>query len=316
MFFTGELPRNSIVELSGFNRPDQEPFIQAMKKSKPGYENDPGTRRVMGFKCPMAFDWPQNQAWKAEERLRHRISLESQKNPGIWGTAPGEAALAVSRDLKKITDAGKWNKESAEEVYDRMVKRKKASFSEKEMVLFRWMCFHIYLGGTPDSNPEKNDVFMYFHGNTGTQCDFMFNKMSGPGMTGLYASCGYVKYSKELETWYDEHTAHVTDTLPLMKDKLEWLSNKKESSTSSYLVCVVGLLMNDYQLHHCDMAAVFALTQREWEIWCQQWYIYKRDAAIGTCYGVVPTQGVRYEKVCVYLEALTRIGSPRITKQK
>ena len=102
--------RNSVVELSCFNRPDQEPFIEAMKKPKPGYEHELGATRVMAFKCLMAFEWPQNQAWNAEERLRQRINLENQKDPDIWGTALGKAALALSRELKKMSDAGTWNK--------------------------------------------------------------------------------------------------------------------------------------------------------------------------------------------------------------
>ena len=65
--------------------------------------------------------------------------------------------------------------------------------------------------------------------------------------------------------------------------------------------------MNAYQQHHFDMRAVFALTEREWELWCQQWHMYKRDLAIGHCFAVVPAANIRYEKVCVYLEALTRI---------
>ena len=35
--------------------------------------------------------------------------------------------------------------------------------------------------------------------------------------------------------------------------------------------------------------------------------MYKRDVAVGNCYAAVPAADVRYEKVCAYLEALTRI---------
>ena len=67
--FTGELPRNSVVELSCFNRPDPEPLIEALKKPPSGYEDEPGIKRIMGFKCPFAFEWLQNKGWNADERL-------------------------------------------------------------------------------------------------------------------------------------------------------------------------------------------------------------------------------------------------------
>ena len=51
-FFTGELPRNSVMEMSCFNRQDQEPLVEALKKPPPGYEEEPGSKRVMAFKCP------------------------------------------------------------------------------------------------------------------------------------------------------------------------------------------------------------------------------------------------------------------------
>ena len=58
--------------------------------------------------------------------------------------------------------------------------------------------------------------------------------------------------------------------------------------------------MNAYQQHHIDFRAAFALSDREWELWCQQWHMYKR-----LCHGHYP----RYhsEVVCLYLEALTRM---------
>ena len=34
------------------------------------------------------------------------------------------------------------------------------------------------------------------------------------------------------------------------------------------------------------------------ELWCQQWHMYKRDMAIGNCYGTLPAADVRYDKVC------------------
>ena len=53
-YFTGELPRNSVVEMSCFNRFNQEPLIGALKRPLPGYEDELGSKRVMAFKCPFA----------------------------------------------------------------------------------------------------------------------------------------------------------------------------------------------------------------------------------------------------------------------
>ena len=75
----------------------------------------------MAFKCPFAFEWPQNKTWNAEERLKQRINLESQKDPDIWSTAPCLATLAVRKELKKLEDTRAWKKEPAEEAFTHMV---------------------------------------------------------------------------------------------------------------------------------------------------------------------------------------------------
>ena len=95
----------------------------------------------------------------------------------------------------------------------------------EKMIIFRWMCFHLYLGGTSTSNPCKTDVFGYFHAATSAQCEFMYDKMKGPGMTGLYASCGYTKYVPELDAWMDEYMTRVTDMDPLSSESYEWCAN-------------------------------------------------------------------------------------------
>ena len=183
------------------------------------------------------------------------------------------------------------------------------------MIIFRWMCFHIYLGGTSTSNPCNTDVFGYFHGAMSAQCEFMYDKMKGPGMTGLYASCGYTKYVHELDAWMDEYMTRVTDMDPLSSESYEWCANRR-SAISLRLVWVVSQLMNAYQQHHIDFRAVFALTDREWELWCQQWHMYKRDYAIGITHGINPKSDARYEVVCLYLEALTRMEIQETTTWK
>ena len=175
------------------------------------------------------------------------------------------------------------------------------------MTIYRWMVFHLYLGGTPTSNPHKEDVFGYFHTAPSAQCEFMYGKMKGPAMTGLYASCGFTKYVQELDAYMDEQLKRVTDMDPLPSDAYEWYVNRR-NAISLRLVWVVAQLMKAYQQHHIDFKAVFALTDREWvEIWCQQWHMYKRDYALGITHGIIPASDARYEVVCLYLDALTKM---------
>ena len=87
-FFTGDLPINSVVELSAFNRPDQTAFTQAVNRPPPGYEEEPSSKLVMPQKAPFAFEWPENKGWNAQARLNQRISLEQNKNSKIWTTVP------------------------------------------------------------------------------------------------------------------------------------------------------------------------------------------------------------------------------------
>ena len=304
-FFTGDLPINAIVDISAFNRPDQKAFSEAVNKPPLGYEEDAGTRRVMPQKAPYAFEWHENTGWNAQKRLDQRISLEKNKNTKIWNTSPGQAAKTVASELVKLS-AVKWTKKAAEDVYIRIAEKQRSKLSEREMTIFRWMCFHIYLGGKTTSNPCSTDVFGYFHGATSSQCEFMYEKMKGPGMTGLYASCGFTKYVQELDAYVDEHLSRVTDMDPLLSESYEWCVNRR-GGISLRLVWVVSQLMNAYQQHHIDFRAVFALTDQEWELWCQQWHMYKRDYAIGITHGMNPQSDQRYEVVCLYLEALTRM---------
>ena len=94
-FFTGDLPLNTIVDISAFNRPDQTAFTEAVNTPPTGYEEDPGAKRVMPQKAPYAFEWPTNEGWNAQVRLDQRISLEQNKNSKIWNTLPGQAAKTV-----------------------------------------------------------------------------------------------------------------------------------------------------------------------------------------------------------------------------
>ena len=259
----------------------------------------------MPDKAPFAFEWPVNKGWNAQTRLGQRISLEQNKDPKIWTTQPGVAAKAVESELKKLTSV-KWNKKGATEIYTRAAEKTLGRLSEREGIIFRWMCFHIYLGGTTTSNPCSTDVFGYFHGAGASQCEFMYEQMKGPGMTGLYASCGYTKYVKELDAHMDEYMPRVTDMDPLLMESYQWCANRR-GAISLRLVWVVSQMMNAYQQHHIDFCALLALSEKEWEVWCQQWHMYKRDYAIGITHGINPKSDQRYELVCLYIETITRM---------
>ena len=77
-----------------------------------------------------AFEWPENNGWNAEERVKQRISLEKNKNPKIWDTPPGMAARAVASEIKKLT-AIKWNKKQGEDIFTQAVEKNQKRLSEK-----------------------------------------------------------------------------------------------------------------------------------------------------------------------------------------
>ena len=136
----------------------------------------------------------------------------------------------MSNEIKKLM-AVKWNKKQAEEIFTQAIEKieKNQKRLSKKMNLFRWMCFHVYSGGTPTTNPNKTDSFGYFHGATGAQCEFVYDKMKGPGITGLYASCGYTTYLPELDTWTDKHMSCVMDMDPLSSESYEWFATRRHA---------------------------------------------------------------------------------------
>ena len=98
-------------------------FIEAVNIPPPGYEEEPGAKRVMPDKAPFAFEWPANKGWNAQVRLAQRVSLEQNKDPKIWTTQPGVAAKTVESELKKLTEV-KWNKKGADRnIYTRIAEK-------------------------------------------------------------------------------------------------------------------------------------------------------------------------------------------------
>ena len=213
-YFTGELPLNSMIEISCLNRPDPEPVARKIRQSTTGH---PGDQRIMPFKCPMVFDWPLNKGWKPEERLAQRVRLENQNNPKLWSQPVGRAALDLQKEIKKLHDARKWGKTAHQKVYDDVQTKYKRSFSPKKNLLCKCMCNHVLLCGTPTSNPMRYDVLVTINLAYDCQCEFMFDQFEGAGFTGLYAACGHNKYQKDVDSWEDEKMHYAQEVCP-MKD--------------------------------------------------------------------------------------------------
>ena len=61
-------------------------------------------------------------------------------------------------------------------------------------------------------------------------------------------------------------------------------------------------------MHISNIALTCApLSEKEREMWCHQWHMYKRDLALGSCFSTVLGPDVRYETACAFLEFLTKI---------
>ena len=129
-FFTGDLPQNTIVDISSLNRPDQTAFSEAVNQPPRGYEDEFGAKRVMPHKTPFAFEWPENSGWNAQQRLNHRLSIESNKNPKIWDTPPGVAAKNVAAEIERL-NAVKWTKKAAEEIYVRAAEKAQSPLTRR-----------------------------------------------------------------------------------------------------------------------------------------------------------------------------------------
>ena len=113
------------------------------------------------------------------------------------------------------------------------------------------------------------------------------------------------RHRKAINAWEDEYTYCVGETCPMAPDQFNWAGKKKPTHVS-YFVQTLARMMHAYQAYHFDMAPVFALSAKEWAGWCMQWNMYKRDLAMGYTHSLIPSEGVRHEAVCPYLETPLR----------
>ena len=134
----------------------------------------------------------------------------------------------------------------------------------------------------------------------------MLDIIQGKGLTGLYSVCGYTVHHPELDTWADEYLSYVCEQLPI-KESLYVRKKDDFQKHMKAIVRCVGVLMNQFQLHHIDMPTALGLNPQQWRNWCMQWHMCKRDYELTRTHLLAPNPGCRYETVCIYLETLLRL---------
>ena len=296
--FTGDLPTNSIVGLECSDRPDQLPFINAINEAKQSHDDD---QMIMTCKTPGAFEWKMNQGWDAENRLQQRIHLEESKDPHLWD---GPFAQRIERFTTELHQD--WSLKHRKRVFNECMETNKDDLSEKENMLFRWMCIHITLGGTPTTNPKAGNVFDYVHHAINVTADLVLDHIQGTGLTGLYSASEYSVNDPNLDAWIDESLGYIWEQFPIKRSLYIRAQTDHHKFTKAIVRCV-AVMMNEYQLYHFDMPTVFALSPEQWRVWCMQWHMFKRDYEIARTHLLIPEAGCRYEVVSVYLETLMRL---------
>ena len=271
--WTGDMPLNALVTLDCYNRPDQTPFINAINEAKQGHDDD---QIVMTCKCPAAFEWKLNRGWNAEERLQQRIHLEASKDPHLWDGPLGQKAQAYADDLENT-----WgNKKKRKQAFWSCLGSSGSDLSDKEKVLFRWMCIHVTLGGTSTSNPKPGNVFEYIHHALDSSSEFVLEGMDeSTGISGLYSASEYHISDPTLDTWADRKLDYIWEQPPISRSIYKRSENDYKKFMKS-IVHFVAMMMHDYQLYHIDMPTALGLNQDDWKVWCMQWHMYKRDYEI------------------------------------
>ena len=296
--FTGDLPLNSVVGFECSNRPDQLQFINAINEAKQSHDDDQIT---MTCKCPGAFEWKLNHGWDAEERLQQQIHLEESKDPHLWDGPLGQRLEGMQADLEKG-----WSYKQRKKTFTDYIETNKGDLSEKENMLFRWMCIHVILGGTSTTNPKPGNVFDYIHHSINYTADFVLDSIEGTGLTGLYSVCDYKVHDPALDTWTDEDLSYIWEQFPIQRSLYTRAAGDHQKFMKAMVGCV-AVMMHEYQLYHIDIPTALALSPEKWRIWCMQWHMFKRDYEIARAHLLIPDPDCRYEAVCIYLETLMRL---------
>ena len=199
------------------------------------------------------------------------------------------------------------NKKKRKQAFWSCIEGNGPDLSDKEKVLFRWICIHVTLGGTSTSNPKRGNVFEYIHSAFDSSSEFVLEGMDETtGISGLYSACEYHTSDPTLDTWADSKMDYIWEQPPISRS----ICKRSENDYNKFMKLIVhsvAMMMHDYQLHHIDMPTALGLNQDDWRIWCMQWHMYKRDYEISRTHLLVPDAGSRYEVVCLYLETLLRL---------
>ena len=170
--------------------------------------------------------------------------------------------------------------------------------SEKESILFRWMCIHLTLCGTSTTNPKAGNVFDFIHHAINCTADFILDSIEGTGLTGLYSVCDYKVNDPALDTWTDEELNYIWEQFPIQRSLHGYTASDHQEFMKAIVRCV-AVMMHEYQLHHVDLPTALALSPENWRVWCMQWHMFKRDYEIARTHLLIPEEGCRYEVVCV-----------------
>ena len=293
-----ETYHNSIVSLNCANGPDQLPFINAINEAKQAHDDD---QIVMPCKCPAALEWKMNHGWNAEERLQQRIHLEESKDPQLWQGPLAQRLQDLKAGLKD-----NWSTKLRTKVFNECIEVNSHELSDKENMLFRWMCIHVALDGTPTSNPKPGNVFKYIHYALNYNSDFVLDSMQGTGLTGLYSVSECTVSDPMLDTWTDERLDYIWEQNPIPESMYARAGGDYKKFMKAIVRCV-AVMMHEYQLRHIDIPTALALSPEQWRVWCMQWHMYKRDYEISRTHVLLADPGCRYETVCLYLETLMRL---------
>ena len=226
---------------------------------------------------------------------------KGSKDPHLW-----DGPFAQRLDRFKTELERDWSLKHRKRVFNECMEANKDELSEKENILFRWMCIHVTLGGTSTTNPKSGNVFDYIHHAINVTADFVLDHIQGTGLTGLYSAFEYSVNDPNMDTWIDENLGYIWEQFPIQRSLYVRAQGDLQKFMKAIVRCV-AVMMNEYQLHHFDMPTVSALSPEQWRVWCMQWHVFKRDYEIARTHLLLPEAGNRYEVVCVYLETLLRL---------
>ena len=182
-------------------------FVNAINGAKQTHDDD---QIIIPSRRLAAFEWKMNQGWNAEERFQQCIHLEESKDPQLWQGPLAQRLQELKAELKD-----NWSTKKRSKAFNDCMDVNSHELSDKEIMLFRWMCTHVTLDGTPTSNPKSGNVFDYWHLALNYNSDFVLDSIQGTGLTGMYAASGYTVSEPMLDTWMDERLDYVWEQFPI-----------------------------------------------------------------------------------------------------